>query len=594
MITGYVCFSETDKSVVASLYKTLSERVSFPKAIQEELSIKNSHLTFWAHPDLPVSKSWHFDEELEILAVLNGHIYNSSGNTETELIKAFLANNLEQFLNELNGDFSIIILDFKNQDFLFIKDHLGIIPLAVARKNEALFFSSDNMALCTALYSNEPIDSEFLRSRFYEYVQNYTYLPNKNVTRILPGHLLRVNKSGTQHLAYWLPENIQEDRDLSFRNAVSELTRLIHDAVKIRMTPGGYFGSHISGGLDSGLVSALCRKEAKKQQEFYVFSWSPLKHNEKLKIEFDERENIRLQCELIKAQPVFTELTLAAYIESTLNWRCPSESMFEAKVVHAARKKGVNVLFSGWGGDEFIGLRDEALYYESFKKRNWSLFYRLHRKKGFRSRIMHLVNNALFPERRKVYSRTILHPSRYQYLKRGIPSNQPPGPKVFHYGSKQAFQHSMLAYLHLSQRCEDWYILGYRSGVEYRFPLLDKRIVEYALQLPYELFVSAEYDRPLIREICKGALVEEIRTLVKQGDPVLMKNALEVQKEASLDFMKKIPAYKANPGLRFIDFDLLEKDLKKALSSEGTTPKHLNYLLYFIQSTHSFTEAYHQ
>ena len=37
---------------------------------------------------------------------------------------------------------------------------------------------------------------------------------------------------------------------------------------------------------------------------------------------------------------------------------------------------------------------------------------------------------------------------------------------------------------HLSERTEDWTINGVRSGIEYRYPLLDKRIIEFIMKVP--------------------------------------------------------------------------------------------------------------
>ena len=48
---------------------------------------------------------------------------------------------------------------------------------------------------------------------------------------------------------------------------------------------------------------------------------------------------------------------------------------------------------------------------------------------------------------------------------------------------------------------DDWFLSGARYGIEYRYPLLDKDIIEYMLKVPSKLLFKRDYSRSIIREL---------------------------------------------------------------------------------------------
>ena len=56
---------------------------------------------------------------------------------------------------------------------------------------------------------------------------------------------------------------------------LADLGELVKDAVRIRCDSRFIAGAHVSGGLDSGIVSAMAREQYRHQELFYGFSWSP-------------------------------------------------------------------------------------------------------------------------------------------------------------------------------------------------------------------------------------------------------------------------------------------------------------------------------
>jgi asparagine synthase (glutamine-hydrolysing) len=74
---------------------------------------------------------------------------------------------------------------------------------------------------------------------------------------------------------------------------------------------------------------------------------------------------------------------------------------------------------------------------------------------------------------------------------------------------------------HLGRRTASWVQHGRAIGVDYTWPLLDRRIIEFALSLPGEAFLRAGWKRWLFREAVEGLVPDVIRWNRHKRDPAL-------------------------------------------------------------------------
>lgn len=153
----------------------------------------------------------------------------------------------------------------------------------------------------------------------------------------------------------------------------------------------------------------------------------------------------------------------------------------------------------------------------------------------------------------------------------------------------------MLEFYWIQDRCEGWYIQGYRKGLEYRYPLLDIRIIEYMLKVPSELLCKTNYYRPVLREIGKGILPEEVRLHWYKNDPVYWAYMDKLFKVSSVLFMEEVDEWKTNRDLHFIDFDLLTEDIARYKENSETIDEKVLYrALVYTKGIHEFTKRYHK
>lgn len=151
----------------------------------------------------------------------------------------------------------------------------------------------------------------------------------------------------------------------------------------------------------------------------------------------------------------------------------------------------------------------------------------------------------------------------------------------------------MLRFYHLQRRCEAWAINGYRKGIEYRYPLLDKRIIEYILKVPSELLCKPNQFRPLLREMSEGILPDEVRWNLSKTDPVSWAFTEKLFRDSTILFIEELEQWKANPDLHFVDFDLLTDDISKYSDRpDSVDTKPLFRAMVYIKAIHHFSIVY--
>ncbi len=260
------------------------------------------------------------NKKKEILILMSGNIYNreelcdsfqieKNNISEPEIILNLFLKQGIAFANLLNGDFAICIYLKKQNKIFIIRDHLGICPISFITINNSFYFSSSTSALSKTFANGSKINRKYILKQLNIFpVNRYPITPIKGIIRLLPGHYFEFSKIKSKIHKYWNPEVIATDNNLKLNDVKQELGYILADAVKIRADKRFNAGSHISGGLDSGVVTALVRKEYSKQTNFVGFSWAS-DAQEYDSCDSDERILINKIFELYNITPSFQEIT---------------------------------------------------------------------------------------------------------------------------------------------------------------------------------------------------------------------------------------------------------------------------------------------
>ena len=607
MLYGKVCIGSLptyDNTLLNRLRKT----ISWEEAEHHTVSYEGFSGGVFLDPRLPftVDDCVYIDESTGLLVLISGCIYNIHELNEKHSltlnrlsISAFIAHAyLEQgpaFVKDLIGDFSIAIYHHSIETLYLFRDQVGIVPLSYTITENEIYFSTDIISLCRVFHATY-LNIEPLLSGLK--LVDMTVTPNDRVLKVMPGHMVKYTCNDIAIESYWALEHIKTDWSLTQEQLFSELKVLLNNAVHIRSDQRFRAAAHVSGGLDSSLIGVLARREYPMQEEFFGFSWSPSNHKLKNTTELDERDLVIEVCDQADIKPAFLSIEVDDFISLAQNSINNFMSFYEAKVLAMANAGKINLLFSGWGGDEFFSFGSIGVDLDLVVNFQWKTFLKKNPLNQPKKILEYLVYRVFMPlvswtshKDKKDYDDDV------NYLKKEYRKvHKPTYERYYYYRSRRAFQLGIFTNYHLAERTECWYIMGYKSGVVYRYPLLDVRIIEYMLKVPSKLLIlDDKYTRIVPRVISEGILPESIRWKLGKTDPAFFDWADQKIIEIGKLLIKEIDDFRLNPNLCFIDFGMLEKDIKEFKDDKLEPHKKVVKLFSAIEqfkSLHEFTKSY--
>ncbi|SDD76252.1 asparagine synthase (glutamine-hydrolysing) [Mucilaginibacter pineti] len=300
--------------------------------------------------------------------VFNGEIYNYRSlriklvamgyrfttDSDTEVIAAAFMEYRDNCVNHFNGMFAFVIYDTQTRQFFGARDRLGKKPFYYAHSGYDFEFASQPSQICIG--RDVTIDELAINEYFI-----WGYVPEpktawNEIKKLEAGHSFRFdcNTGNFTSKKYW-------DLDLgrielykgSYAEAQTDLTRLISNAVDIRLHADVPLGVYLSGGIDSSLVAALAAKSYKNVKTFCI------KFNEK---GFDESVFAqKIAAHLQTDHHTITcnkeeGIELIEHFGQYYDEPFADPSAIPTLLLSKHTKKHVTVVLSGDGGDEsFLG-----------------------------------------------------------------------------------------------------------------------------------------------------------------------------------------------------------------------------------------------
>jgi asparagine synthase (glutamine-hydrolysing) len=410
-----------------------------------------------------------------------GHRFRSR--TDTEVLLYAWAEWGAAALSRLNGMFAFAIWDKKLRRLTLVRDRYGIKPLYYARKNGTLLFGSEIKALLAhPLMTAEP-DKEGL----LEYMTFQNFFTDRTLfrdVRLLPaGSYLSIDADtgSSQIERYWDFSFDEPEHAASTEEYAEELDRLFARAVSRHLISDVPVGSYLSGGIDSGAVTALAAREIKYIRTFTV--GFDLHSASGLELSMDERELAEHMSYLYKTEH-YEMVLKAGDMERALPkmaWYLEEPRVGQSYpnfyAAQLASKFGPVVL-SGTGGDELLGGYPWRYYravvnddFEHYVDRYYSFWQRLISNTEVRALFAPIWNDV-----KHVWTRDIFR----DVFKHHASELSRPEDYVNHslYFEAKTFLHGLLT-------VEDK--LSMAHGLESRVPFLDNDLVDFVTRLPVSM-----------------------------------------------------------------------------------------------------------
>ena len=281
-------------------------------------------------------------------------------NTDTEVVLNAYAHWGREALDRFNGMFAFAVWDRKKRELFLARDRYGIKPLYYTLQGDTFLFASEVKAILTHPAYQIDIDKEALLE-YFTFQNFFTARTLFKDVRILPAGSHMTVSAGAgppEPVVYWdfnfaEPEAVRDEREYA-----EELDRLLQQAVRRQLVSDVGVGAYLSGGMDSGTITALAARELPYIKTFTC--GFDLRSASGIELSFDEREKAEYMSYRFKTEHY--EMVLKAgdmeRVMPKLAWHIEEPRVGQSYPNYYAAQlasKFVKVVLSGGGGDELFG-----------------------------------------------------------------------------------------------------------------------------------------------------------------------------------------------------------------------------------------------
>ncbi len=468
----------------------------------------------------------YYDETYQITLICDALLYNENElkseldldeeaevATQGLLIKAYLKWG-EDCVKHLNGDFAFAIWERRQRRLMIFRDHLGVRPMYYFFDGSTFAFSTDYRALLALSFVPKSLNKVMLYallSDTYHIDPGITYF--EQISRLPQAHRIRVDETGLELKKYWTPGQVPKVMLSGEEEYEKELYAIVEDSINRRLSGcKDKVASELSGGLDSTVVTILANRELKRvEKELEAYSWSPspeifaITQNDERAIITELAEKDGFLCrfresyhspeEAIESKPVLTD---------------GQRSDELSQIMEEMSSHGIRMVLSGWGGDEGISHRAdlfELLFHREFKH--------------FFEEARYLTNGSFLRYVKLMVSIPVLLLRRpysvFGSQSKGIPLiiNRQFQKMERKHCKRDILKLKVNPVKHLESgvtvsRTELTAWIGADYQIQYLYPFLDYRVIDFAMSIPRHLYYKRGMTRYIYRKAFDSILPTEI------------------------------------------------------------------------------------
>ena len=471
-------------------------------------------------------------QELRVELEALGHQFRSRTDSEV-VLNAWNAWG-PSCVSRFNGMFAFAIWDRRAQALYLARDRYGIKPLYYARWGHTFLFGSEQKALLVHPSARREIDRQALLEyfTFQNILTNRTLL--EGVHLLPPASVARVALGSdgepvvTRYWDYRFREPEHRADPMEHRE---ELDRLIRQAVSRQLVTDVELGSYLSGGMDSGTLTALAARALPYIKTFTC--GFDLSSASGLELACDERGRAEAMSARFKTEH-YEMVLKAGDMERCLPkvaWHIEEPRVGQSYPNYYAAQlasKFVKVVLSGAGGDELFGGYPWRYYratgssgFEDYIDRYYGFWQRLMPNSTIAKVFAPIWNDVKSVSTRDIFRDVFMtHDNELDrpedYINHSL------------YFEAKTFLHGLFV-------VEDK--LSMAHGLETRVPFMDNDLVDFAMRCPVRLklnnlaevpqlneneardkfFRRTKDGKQILRDVMRRYIPDEIADGVKQG-----------------------------------------------------------------------------
>ena len=482
--------------------------------------------------------------ELRQHLIARGHTFRS--HTDTEVVLHLYEDEGPQCLQRLNGMFAFAIWDALERTLFAARDHFGIKPFYYAYHQQTFLFASE----IKAILQTSLVKPELNLTGVADYLTFQFCLGEKtlfqNIYKLLPGHYLLLNAEGGLTIRQYWDIDFTVDTDHTEHYFQQRLAMLLEDAIRLQLRADVPVGAHLSGGLDSTMVT--CVASSLLSSSFHTFTGGFQDGPQ-----YDETAYARLVANKVNACHHEVFPTADDFVEMMprliyfMDEPAAGPGLFPQYFVSHLASQHVKVVLGGQGGDEIFGgytryliayleacikggiegTQEEDKYVVTFE----SILPNLTQLQGYQPLLKHFWQDGLFETADKRYYRLINRGNDIHHLinsdfwaTQEDYSSYETFQALFNYPNCHALINKMTrfdltTFLPALLQVEDRTSMA--VSLESRVPLLDYRIVELVASMPPLIKFKGGRSKHIFREIAQELVPIEVHQRTdKMGFPV--------------------------------------------------------------------------
>lgn len=458
-------------------------------------------------------------EELgRLLSVPEKHLKTLS---DTDLIRISYRRWGSSCIDHIDGDYAFACIDLTHRKLFMARDHIGSRPLYWARRNNTFLFATAIEALLEFRDFDWTIDQRM--------IAEYLVLPVYPVTKpffseihsVGAGCFHEVTHNSHRKHRWWAPATKPRYKPKRRDDAIAECRFLLEQAIDVRTRSRRAVGTHLSGGIDSSAVTVIAQDQLKTKGKTLkaAYAWAPpIDEHYPILDQADERlliQQIAASADVPVRFGTANAENLISFLDREMELETQTNLPDELPVLKQAKRDGIGIMLSGLGGDEAFSSHGYGYFGHLFWRGHFSsaLNHARHKCKTLRS----------LKTLREIAWKELIHPllpdSLYFKFKSldafsqdfscisntlssaypGIYANRIRDAKFGFNPNENLLHHMRIG--HLNMRMEGWATWSAPFGFQYRYPLTDRKLLEFCLKLDPELLFLNDEPRGLSRAV---------------------------------------------------------------------------------------------
>lgn len=495
-------------------------------------------------------------------------------------------------VNYLLGDFAFVIWD-KNKDLLFCaRDHFGCRPFYYVNHDKYFALSSDVKAFRALPEFKYQISEQHILDSICSIITSKNQTAFQGISKLPPAHTLIISLRRPLNIKkYWDLKVIKKFTALSENSARDELKKRFIQAVKERCRSIHPIGLELSGGLDSSAISTTLGKMLSIDFPVYAFSHAIDNHQDPNLVNYISE--LTFSKKIFKSSKIAKHIivtgegapgalqSLTEYLNNSLSASGQLYSVMSNLLYAEVQQLEAKILLSGFGGDEGVsyngdGLFEQLVFKRKFRKLRSLFSQRINNsKRGLVYTWLKINILYFFPWLQRITYHD-WHIQRFnafainrdmrinkklkrRFLKKVTLPNDP---------NLRIRQYQRLMHTHIPDRLENSYLASNHYGIEYCYPFLDVRLIEFFYSIPSEYKFKEGLSRYLFRHAMEGIIPDEIRMREDKTVATIPNIMYRIIKDKSF-FRELISEGSSNNQFHYVDYEKLNWMLDQFLCLES-------------------------